>query len=76
MPNFSLNSGARVIIHEAGHKFLNAPDTYYAWDASYPPTLQQCLKANPDSFAWAALSLATGAVRMPTAGSNDWTNCP
>jgi hypothetical protein len=76
MPNFSLNAGASLIIHEAGHKFLNDPDTYYAYDANYPPSLDDCLKANPDSLAWTAVSLATGTLRMPTAASTDWQQCP
>jgi hypothetical protein len=75
MPNYSANSGARVIIHEAGHKFLNAPDTYYAHNPAYPPSMEDCLKNNPDSFAWAAVSLATGTLKMPNHGSGDWTNC-
>jgi hypothetical protein len=75
-PNHLLNSGARIIIHEAGHKFLNVGDTYYAWHANYPPSLQTCLDANADSFAWTAVSLATGALRMGTAGSTDGDQCP
>jgi len=76
MPIYSLNAGASLIIHEAGHKFLNVPDTYYAYDGNYPPSLDLCLDANPDSFAWTAMSLATGVLRMPNAGSTDWTLCP
>jgi hypothetical protein len=74
-PTYSLNSGARIIIHEAGHKFLDIKDTYYAHDVRYPPSLQKCLDKNPDSFAWAAVSLATGAVKMPNDASTDQTNC-
>jgi hypothetical protein len=76
MTNFSLNSGARIIIHEAAHKFLNPQPDTYAWDVNYPPTLDACLEGNPDSFAWTALSLATGVLRMPNAGSNNWDQCP
>ena len=72
MTNYSLNSGARVIIHEAGHKFLDVVDTFYAHSVNYPPALNLCLTANADSFAWAAVSLATGVLAMPNAGSNDW----
>jgi hypothetical protein len=75
-PNHSLNSGARIIIHEAGHKFLDVDDTFYAHNPNYPPTLQQCLEANADSFAWAAVSLALGACRMGAAGSLDGHQCP
>jgi hypothetical protein len=75
VPNYSLNSVARLIIHEAAHKYLNVDDRCYAKDAGYPPSLMDCLD-NADSIAWAAVSLATGAVRMTTTGSNDWNNCP
>jgi hypothetical protein len=75
-PAMSLNSGARLIIHECCHKFLSVADTYYAWNVNYPPTLQQCLDANADSFAWTALSLATGALRKDSAGSTDGETCP
>lgn len=74
-PNHTLNSGARIIIHEAGHKFLDVKDTYYAWHANYPPSVQECLEANADSFAWAAVSLATGALKMATSGSADGDQC-
>jgi hypothetical protein len=76
MPIYSLNAGASLIIHEAGHKFLNVGDTFYAYDVNYPPALNLCLDANADSFAWTAVSLATGALRMPTHASTDWTQCP
>jgi hypothetical protein len=74
-PNHTLNSGARIIVHESGHKFLNVKDTYYAHSVHYPPSLQECLEANADSFAWTAVSLATGALKMPTAASTDGRQC-
>ena len=75
-PTHSLNSGARIIIHEAAHKYLDVKDTYYAWHPNYPPSLRECLEDNADSFAWAAVSLATGAVRMASDVSPDGQNCP
>jgi hypothetical protein len=74
-PNYSVNSCARVIIHEAAHKYWGIPDHVYAKDAGYPPPLSQSIE-NADSFAWAAVSLALGGVRMGYTGSNDWNQCP
>jgi hypothetical protein len=79
--NFSLNTNAAIIIHEAAHKFLGAPGgppDVYANDVAYPPTLQgdpSSLKI-ADTITWAAVSLATGAVRMPAHNSGDWEHCP
>ena len=74
-PNYSLNSCARVIIHEAAHKYLGIPDHLYANDVNYPPTLTQCM-SNADSVAWTAVSLATGSVKLPAGITNDWNHCP
>jgi hypothetical protein len=75
VPTYSLNSVARLIIHEAAHKYLNVDDHEYAKDAGYPPSLMNCLD-NADSIAWAAVSLATGSLKMPVTNSNDWNHCP
>jgi hypothetical protein len=75
MPNYSLNSCARLIIHEAAHKFLGVDDKEYAKDANYPPSMVDCLD-NADSIAWAAVSLATGSVKMPNTASPHWNQCP
>jgi hypothetical protein len=76
-PNYSLNSCARIIIHEAAHKFVGVGDTYYAKDgANYPPSLENCINNNADSLAWTAVSLATGAVRMSGVNNHDFNNCP
>jgi hypothetical protein len=74
-PNYSLNSCARVIIHEAAHKYLGIPDHVYANNVNYPPTLLQCM-SNADSVAWTAVSLATGSVKLPAGVTNDWNHCP
>jgi hypothetical protein len=73
-PKYTLNSCARIIVHEAAHKYLGVDDKGYAYEGTYPPSLAQALD-NADSIAWAAVSLATGAVRMKP-GSNDFNNCP
>jgi hypothetical protein len=75
VPTYSLNSVARLIIHEAAHKYLNVDDKRYAKDAPYPPSLMDCLD-NADSIAWAAVSLATGSVKMPATNSAHWNHCP
>jgi hypothetical protein len=75
MPGYTLNSGARIIVHEAAHKFLYVDDVFYAWDANYPPALDRALD-NADSFAWLAVSLATEGCRMDSIASTDWKNCP
>lgn len=76
MPTYTLNSGARILVHEAAHKFLNVGDTFYAHSPNYPPSLMKCLTDNADSYAWTALSLATKGLKMDTDGSGDWQNCP
>jgi hypothetical protein len=78
-PNYSLNSRARIIVHEAAHKYLGCPANpdIYAHNSThpYPPTVQDCL-SNADSIAWAAVSLATGHNRMTVHNSNNWDQCP
>lgn len=60
---YSYQSIARVIIHEAAHKYLGVadqPGTGYAHQAGYDAMpFTQCID-NADSFAWAALSLSAG----------------
>jgi hypothetical protein len=75
---FSLNTNATIIIHEACHKFVGAMGDIYGNNPLYPPALQHKGGAleNADSIAWTAVSLATGAVRMDTHDSNDWSDCP
>ena len=65
---------ARIIIHEAAHKFLGAADHAYAHQATYPTlSLTQKLD-NADSIAWAAISLYCGNTKMgaPTDYPNHW----
>jgi len=72
--NYTEKSCARVIIHEAAHKFLGVSDKGYAWDPAYPPSLEDCMN-NADSIAWTAISLASQSEKMDTGSSTDWQMC-
>lgn len=73
---YSPLSYARVIIHEATHRFLGTRDVYYAHDGNYQTLHLTDALENADSFAWAAISLYCGAVKMGDASDlSDWTNC-
>jgi len=75
-PNYSVNSCARIIIHEAFHKYWGVGDQCYAYDANYYRlTLEQTLD-NADSWAWAAVSLGLAGMRMPHNMSADFNQCP
>jgi len=51
---------ARVLIHEAAHKYWGVSDHCYAWNNGYENlSINQCLD-NADSYAWAALSIEAG----------------
>lgn len=71
---YSAISYARVIIHEATHKYLNTNDEAYAHEATYPTLALSKTLINADSFAWAAVSFYCGEVRMgdPTDYNPDW----
>jgi len=77
LENYSTLSYARVIIHEAAHKHLGVPDIYYAHDANYPTMSLTDTLNNADSYAWAALSLYCGNVKMgdPSDEPTDWAHC-
>lgn len=77
LENYTALSYARVIIHEATHKFLNTDDEAYAHQNTYGTlSLTQCLN-NADSIAWAAVSLYCGSVKMgsPADNGTDWAQC-
>lgn len=77
LENYSLLSYARVIIHEATHKFFDTEDHAYAHQDTYGTlSLTQCLE-NADSYAWAAISLYCGSVKMGSPADNvpDWAQC-
>lgn len=70
-------SYARIIIHEATHKYFNTDDEAYAHEDTYAGlSLSQTLN-NADSYAWAAVSLYCGAVKMGTQANydRDWAQC-
>jgi hypothetical protein len=57
---YSAEHFARVIIHEAAHKYLGVTDKLYCWQGGYDALpFSDCID-NADSYAWAALSLNTG----------------
>ncbi len=77
LQNYSPVSYARVIIHEATHKYLCTADEAYAHDPTYGAlSLTQTLN-NADSYAWAAVSLYCGAVKMGAVSdyNSDWEQC-
>jgi hypothetical protein len=76
--NYSLNTNACIIIHEAAHKYLGMRGDIYGDNAAYPPGLEETGGSldNCDSLSWTAVSLATGAVRMQTPASTDFESCP
>lgn len=74
---YSALSYARIVIHEASHKYLSTDDEAYAHADTYAGlSLAQTLN-NADSFAWAAISLYCGAVKMasPANINPDWEQC-
>jgi len=75
--NFSVNSYAAIIIHEACHKYLGigiGGAEIYADDPNYYNSgLAYCI-GNPDCYTWAAVSLYTGVLKMPNHASGDWFN--
>jgi hypothetical protein len=69
-------SYARLIIHEAAHRYLGVKDHAYAHEATYPTMSLTDSLDNADSIAWAAVSLHAGAVKMSAPGHNpDWDQC-
>jgi hypothetical protein len=64
---------ARVIIHEAAHKYWGVDDHKYAWQAGYDNLSIEDLLDNADSYAWAALSIEAGHLIKGTS-SRDATN--
>lgn len=86
LKTYSPNSYARVIIHEACHKYLEADDhevfvasdgdnhPAYAHDGVYAGLPLSQRLTNADCFAWTAVSLYAGAVKMSAPGNYhpDW----
>ena len=77
LKNYTELSYARIIIHEAAHRYLGAKDHAYAHEAAYSATpMLHCID-NADSLAWAAISLYCGSVKMaaPANKVSDWAVC-
>lgn len=53
---------ARIIIHEATHKYYKTKDVKYCWDGNYDSQSPELMKDNADSFAYAAMSIAAQEV--------------
>jgi hypothetical protein len=49
---------ARIIIHEATHKYYKTADVKYCHDGQYDSQSPALMKNNADSFAYAAMSIA------------------
>ncbi|MDR6539603.1 hypothetical protein [Variovorax soli] len=77
LKDYSALSYARIVIHEATHKYFNTDDEAYAHENTYAAlSLAETLN-NADSYAWAAVSLYCGAVKMvsPASYNPDWAQC-
>jgi hypothetical protein len=77
LKDYSALSYARIIIHEATHKYFNTDDEAYAHENTYAGlSLAETLN-NADSYAWAAVSLYAGAVKMGSVADyhQDWAQC-
>lgn len=72
---YSYDAIARVIIHEAAHKYLGVSDRLYAHAGGYDALSFAACIDNADSFAWAALSLHAGHLIKGT-DSHDDVACP
>jgi hypothetical protein len=73
--NFSPISYAQTIIHEATHKYFNTEDHAYADDPTYFTLNLADTLENADSYAWAAVSLYCGSVKMTNENSPDYDQC-
>lgn len=59
---YSPEQMARIIIHEATHKYYKTQDVKYCWDGQYDSQSPELMKNNADSFAFAAMSIAAQKV--------------
>lgn len=73
--NFSSISYAQTIIHEATHKYFNTEDHAYADDPTYFTLSLADRLENADSYAWAAVSLYCGSLKMSNPNSSDYDRC-
>ena len=70
---YTHQASARVIIHEACHKYWGVTDHLYAWNGGYDNLSIDDLLDNADSYAWAALSIEAGFLIKGTS-SRDAAN--
>ena len=70
---YTHQAAARVIIHEASHKYWGVDDHSYGWDPGYDALSIADTLDNADSYAWAAVSIEAGHLIKGT-GSRDSTN--
>lgn len=70
---YTHQAAARVIIHEACHKYWGVDDHKYGWEAGYDNLSIEELLDNADSYAWAALSIEAGHLIKGTS-SRDSAN--
>ena len=62
LSTYSLRAFARIVIHEATHRFCDTDDEAYCHEPAYPGlTPEQCAN-NADSYAYAALSFHAKAL--------------
>lgn len=73
--NFSPISYAQTIVHEATHKYFNTEDHAYADDPTYFSLSLADRLENADSYAWAAVSLYCGSLKMTNPASADYDQC-
>jgi hypothetical protein len=75
--NYTPISYARVVVHEATHKWLNTDDKAYAHDPNYATLSLVDALNNAESYAWAAVSLYCGALKMGTTADypGHWMQC-
>ncbi len=59
---YSAERMARIIIHEATHKYSKTADVRYCWDDQYDQQSPTLMATNADSYAFAAMSIAAQRV--------------
>jgi hypothetical protein len=59
---YSTRGIARIIIHEASHKYLNTDDVAYNYDPAYAAMTPDKALKNADSYAYTAVSIESKSV--------------
>jgi hypothetical protein len=68
---YTHQASARVIIHEACHKYWGVHDHLYGWQGGYDNLSIDNLLDNADSYAWAALSIEAGYLIKGNSSRDD-----